>query len=383
MSSKSPASQILKAAAAGNHEAVKQLLASGAPLEATDVNNKTPIMLAAEGGHLETFRLLIDSGANLHALALCSIDLLECAAGGGNIEIVRECLRRGLPVDGHWQPRSSVARRMGHLTPLLMATLYGRVDVVRLLLDHGANRDATHDGMTASRIAQDNINHPLGEEEAARKDQYQEIVRLLAGNGGPAEAETTVADLVKQFADNAEQPTLAEFQEVLLAKGASRYDWRPDPDHALPSQGVVAYRWAGCRTLKAMRGLQDAARSSGFHLVLTEPWQPGEAAFLALFPTDSKFAVIAATGTNGANHGLDTPAIIDWLTTLEEHNPFDLTGCGCDFILGEFPRAVSKARALAEQIIEFCPGCFGDEPPSIAQLAASLKQDKSFALRWD
>src|SRR5262249_31788136 len=128
------ANALLSAASAGKTGKVRELLAAGAPIEATDVNRLTPIMLAAQGGHLETFHALVEAGANLHALAFRQVDLLEMAARGGNVEIVRFLLDKGLPINGHWQPTVPALRKFGHETPLIQAAAHARVDVVRVLL---------------------------------------------------------------------------------------------------------------------------------------------------------------------------------------------------------------------------------------------------------
>ena len=112
------ADALLNAALSGRVDKIRQLLAAGANIEATDVNRMTPVMVAAQHGHSDAVRVLIDAGANLHALAMRQLDLLEVAASGGNVEIVRFLLDRGLPVNGHWQPLNDVLRKIGHDTPL-------------------------------------------------------------------------------------------------------------------------------------------------------------------------------------------------------------------------------------------------------------------------
>ena len=74
------ADALLKAAQSGMVAKIRELLAAGAPIEATDVNRMTPVMLAAQGGHVEAFRVLVEAGADLHALAFRQVDLLEMAA---------------------------------------------------------------------------------------------------------------------------------------------------------------------------------------------------------------------------------------------------------------------------------------------------------------
>jgi uncharacterized protein len=174
---------LFKAAKSGDVEVLKKLLAEGAPLEATDLNKMTPVMLAAQAGQAEAFGTLVEHGANLHALALCQIDLLECAAEGGNVEIIRFLIDKGMPLEGHWKPRSKAEGKMGHLTPLQTAALNSHVEAVRLLLEAGADRKAKFDGQTALQRAEDDIKFPVGEDQARLKPQYEAIVALLKAKG--------------------------------------------------------------------------------------------------------------------------------------------------------------------------------------------------------
>jgi Domain of unknown function (DUF4253) len=82
----------------------------------------------------------------------------------------------------------------------------------------------------------------------------------------------------------------------------------------------------------------------------------GDAA-LVLFPTADKLAVVASAGTEGANYGVQTADVIDWLKQVDDENPFHLTFCGHDLVGGAFLRPVKGARKLAERVIEFCPSC--------------------------
>jgi len=173
-----------KAAIAGDGARVRELLADGAPIEAADENQKTPVMLAAENGHWDAFQALVDAGANLHHLALTQIDLLECAAAGGNVAIIRFLLDQGHPIEGHWKKsdwKSKEVRRLGHLTPLNLAAIYGRVEAVRVLLQAGADRNAMFDEETPLQQVREMIRHPISDEQAARKADFEAIVALLEG----------------------------------------------------------------------------------------------------------------------------------------------------------------------------------------------------------
>jgi ankyrin repeat protein len=173
-----------KAASAGDAARIRELLAEGAPIETPDENQKTPVMLAAQGGHWDAFKALVDAGANLHHLALTQVDLLECAAAGGNVEIIRFLLGHGHPIEGHANPsdwKSRELRRLGHLTPLNMAAIYGHVEAVRVLLQAGANRNAMYDEETPLMRVRDMIRHPIDDGQAARKADFEAVVALLDG----------------------------------------------------------------------------------------------------------------------------------------------------------------------------------------------------------
>jgi ankyrin repeat protein len=175
---------LLEAVSAGDAARIRELLAQGAPIETPDENQQTPVMLAAESGNRDAFEALADAGANLHHVALSQIDLLECAAAGGNVEIIRYLLDRGHPIEGHGSQRvwrSKELRRMGHLTPLNTAAIYGKVEAVRALLEAGANRNAMYDGETPLMRVRQTIRYPIDDDEAAKKADFEEIVALLEG----------------------------------------------------------------------------------------------------------------------------------------------------------------------------------------------------------
>ena len=85
MANTTQANALLKAAMSGDARRIRELLGSGAPVNAADLNRMTPVMLAARAGHAEAFRTLVESGADLHALAMGQTDLLECAAEGATL----------------------------------------------------------------------------------------------------------------------------------------------------------------------------------------------------------------------------------------------------------------------------------------------------------
>jgi ankyrin repeat protein len=169
----------LKAAKVGDIALLRELLAAGVPVDSRDQEEKTALLCAAQFGQFETFRVLAEAGADLHAVALDQLDALECAAEGGNAEIVRFLLEMGLPIEGHWQPRSQAARKQGHLTPLLIAALYGHTEVIRLFLHAGADRNARFDRQTALQLARGQAQMEKQNGNLQQQQRYLEAVALL------------------------------------------------------------------------------------------------------------------------------------------------------------------------------------------------------------
>ncbi|PON29848.1 hypothetical protein TGAM01_v201214 [Trichoderma gamsii] len=141
----------LLCAAKGDHEAaIKVLLERGADPNHRDNFNQTPLLYAAEKGNVAIVNALLGKGADLNykkdgdkTLLLCDIkgerqnyqmDVggtpLLCAIKGGHEQIVRILLEKGA------DPNS---RNIVGQTPLLDAAARGSVAIVKALLDKGAD----------------------------------------------------------------------------------------------------------------------------------------------------------------------------------------------------------------------------------------------------
>ena len=122
-------------AAEGGHAAVADLLlAAGAAVEArTRVGGYTPLHLASRSGHGSIANALLDAGADPGVTTTGSgvTPLHLAAAAFDGADAVSALLGSGGKVD-------ALESSSGQ-TPLMFAAVYGRAEVVAVLLEHGAN----------------------------------------------------------------------------------------------------------------------------------------------------------------------------------------------------------------------------------------------------
>lgn len=172
---------LLKASEEVNEKAVTELLRQGANANAEDSRGWTPLIYAAQTGSVAIVRKLIEAGANVnHRTSTKRGSTVLCfAVGGGNTNVIQAVLDRGADINGKSRDGTTpliLAANKGwlNLTEFLLAKgadvdLFGLVDsrgwtwnaliaavdkghldVVRVLLKHGSNPNATNNnGLTA------------------------------------------------------------------------------------------------------------------------------------------------------------------------------------------------------------------------------------------
>ncbi|MGA7741195.1 MAG: ankyrin repeat domain-containing protein [Polyangia bacterium] len=128
-----PASALTQAAAAGRLDAVRALLAGGAPVDSKAESDWTALHFAATGGWTNVAALLLDRGADPNARARFGMTPLHWAAMRGRAEVAGLLTRRGARTD---------ARNAYGMTPLHMA---GDDKVVAVLVTAGADVNVLDD----------------------------------------------------------------------------------------------------------------------------------------------------------------------------------------------------------------------------------------------
>jgi ankyrin repeat protein len=368
---------------AGDVATVRTMLAAGVSIEARNRQDETPLQRAVACANLEIVEILLAAGADPHVKDDEGSNLLHTAAFKDNVALVRKLLSLGLDVNK--------ADEDG-FTPLMAAAVEGCAEIAKVLLEAGADVNAR------GSFAHDENKTAL---EFANRNRHQAVAELLRQAGGPADTSQPAFDAVEGFVTAAEQPAFQELVQRLgelrgkplarwkKCKGVYSFTLKGDAEQAGRYTGdesfkqtLLATKSRGKRARLLLDRLHHEVRDAGFQLVEAEA---GELLpKLLLFPTDNKYAVIAAAETDCNNPGQGTRDIIIWLQEMEKDNPFVLTGCGHDFVAGEFLQPVANAKKLAARMVEFCPDLVdGESIESPADVARLLKANQSFFFWWD
>ena len=186
------------AAEAGHCESISCLLDSGMDVNLRDDFGRTPLHCATDKSHLSAIELLLDKGADPTVRDHLGITLIHDAAGIGDEKLMRRLLR---------DKRVDISALTGKKTTALhYAAMEGHANVVRMLLEVGAEIDARRDGgVTALHFAA----------ERGRED----VVRLLIEAGANVNAKRDDNATPRYLAAAANHESV---QELLLECGAEK-----------------------------------------------------------------------------------------------------------------------------------------------------------------
>jgi ankyrin repeat protein len=141
---------LFEASAAGRLEQVRELIeADPGGVNSFAPDGFQPLGLASFFGHLELVEYFLAQGAEVNTPSRNGLRVrpLNSAAAGQRLEIARLLLEHGADAN---------ARQGEDFTPLHAAAENGQVEMVRLLLDHGADpRAAAGSGRTPADLARE------------------------------------------------------------------------------------------------------------------------------------------------------------------------------------------------------------------------------------
>jgi ankyrin repeat protein len=226
----------------GNRDMMRLLLDLGADLEQTSGNHTSPLVIALLNGQVGLATELLARGANpnaaddYHRAALfAAIELrnanrgtLLFGDGRDPLDLIKLLLEKDAdpnlrtnttPVHGWMQIDPSWVNFDGQ-TPFIRAALSGDIEVMRLLLAHGADPNiATREGTTALMAAA-GINWVPGQTYTRSEANYVEAVKLCLDRGADVNAANALKLTAMHGAANRGWMPIIQ----ILADGGARLD---------------------------------------------------------------------------------------------------------------------------------------------------------------
>ncbi|KAK6627845.1 hypothetical protein RUM44_010324 [Polyplax serrata] len=188
---------LMEAASAGHPDIVKLLINHGAEVNAQSCSGNTPLMYACSGGHEAVVRVLLENEANVEDHNENGHTPLMEAASAGHVGVAKILLDHGAGINTHSNEFKESA--------LTLACYKGHLDMVRFLLEAGADQEHKTDEMHTALME-------------ASMDGHVEVARLLLDSGAQVNMPT----------DSFESPlTLAacgghtELAMLLIERGAN------------------------------------------------------------------------------------------------------------------------------------------------------------------
>lgn len=354
-----PEEELLQAAEQGDLPALDRALAAGAPVDARDrrdlTRGCTALHLAAAQGHRAAVERLLAAGANpaltdLEGKKHPYLSYLYGEGGEAGVQAAGERLGR-TPL--------MLAARAGHvkvceafsgevdtrdgvgMTALLLAAERGHREVVELLLARGANRSHRGPGKcTAFSLASEG-GHP-------------ELAALLAVEPGKKKNQPPRATPRSK----ARRPVMAPVPDLSAFAGFSALvDELAERCGNKPVALGVGVRCAVRVARRRQFDFQALRASLGERGALLFELEPGE---VALLPTADPLEAVAFMQTNGANDGIGSGDILEFLRGLEV--PWRLKSLRHDLLEVELLEPVADPKKLARRCRELCPDLEPQEP---------------------
>ncbi len=223
-----PLPPILDAASKKNWEKVKELLASGTPVDTKDERGRTILMLAAAQNNEELFDFLIAKGADPNAKSLEGETPLLMAAKAGNKKMVDYLIEKGA---------DPLAKDNFGRTTLMYAAASGNVDLVKFFLSKGValngldkyNHNALVFAVRANQTEAAKFLISKGAEVNIKRQMTEEEKKAFEEAKKRAEKERKIKEAVYDQTEEKRDKTVLfyavengnlELVKLLVAKGA-------------------------------------------------------------------------------------------------------------------------------------------------------------------
>jgi ankyrin repeat protein len=237
---------LLYAARDGRTDSARTLLAAGAEIERADANGITPLLMAITNDHVDTARFLIERGASVNAVdwygrtplwaavELRNMDVDSSTFENGvdrapALELIKVLLDKGVDVNARTKEVPPIRRQMLHVTgdlswvdmtgqtPFLRAALAADLEVMRMLLAHGADPKITAFAGTNALMAAAGVDWVVDQTTDEGPAARLEAVKMCYDLGLDVNAVNSMGISAVMGAANRGSDDIIEF---LVAKGA-------------------------------------------------------------------------------------------------------------------------------------------------------------------
>jgi hypothetical protein len=137
------------------------------------------------------------------------------------------------------------------------------------------------------------------------------------------------------------------------------------------------------RSTVDIESLRQTLRSKGISILPIDPRHDVDKHDVAILPTLDPYAILGVFQTDGANYGIHTGDLVEWLRKLERTDPFELLEISLDMLRARFQRPPRDPDALARRIYAFCPDIVDQGVRTVEALAADLQTNQELYLWWD